>query len=118
MVDNITNYGKNGLYEWFFQRVTAVVIGVYFVYLHCYILNAPAEYLTWYSLYCNWFFKIFSTFVFMCVIIHAWVGMWTIFTDYVTVIAARTILQIMLNTLFFVLLVVFIDSLWFINGMW
>lgn len=118
MVNTVTNYGRSGLYEWFFQRVTAVAITLYFVFLHYYLLVIPTTYEAWFGLYCNGLFKISSTLIFVCIIIHAWIGLWTVLTDYLKIVKLRAFCQIVANTIFFICFIVFVDSLWFTDGLW
>ncbi|RLA58972.1 MAG: succinate dehydrogenase, hydrophobic membrane anchor protein, partial [Gammaproteobacteria bacterium] len=35
MVTAVTNLGRSGLYDWLMQRVTAVILLAYFLYVGC-----------------------------------------------------------------------------------
>ena len=41
MVTSVTSLGKNGLYDWIIQRVTAVVLGLYFLVMMGFLLFTP-----------------------------------------------------------------------------
>lgn len=83
MVTNITNLSRSGLYDWMLQRVTALILGGYFVFLMVYLLTSPGlEYSQWSALFAETWMKIFTLLTLVAVLAHAWVGMWTITTDY------------------------------------
>lgn len=85
MVTNVTNFSRSGLYDWMAQRVSAVVLAAYFLFLLGYLIANPGlEYAQWHELFsANWM-RIFSLLALVALSVHAWVGMWTISTDYLT----------------------------------
>ena len=85
MVTNVTNFSRSGLYDWMAQRVSAVVLAVYVLFLLGYvILNADMDYAQWHGLFSNNAMRIFSLLALVAVGVHAWVGLWTVTTDYLT----------------------------------
>jgi succinate dehydrogenase / fumarate reductase membrane anchor subunit len=88
MVTNVTNLSRSGLYDWMAQRVSAVVLAAYFLFLIGYIIVHPGlDYATWHGLYSSTAMRIFSLLALVALGAHAWVGMWTIATDYLTPMA-------------------------------
>lgn len=85
MVTNVTNFSRSGLYDWMAQRVSAVVLAAYFLFLIGYlVVNPGLTYAQWHELFsANWM-RIFSLLALVALSVHAWVGMWTISTDYLT----------------------------------
>ena len=48
MVTNVTNFSRSGLYDWMAQRVSAVVLAAYFLFLLGYLIaNPDLEYAQW-----------------------------------------------------------------------
>lgn len=85
MVTNVTSFGRSGLYDWVVQRFTAVVLGVYFVALLGYLLLTPdLDYAQWKELFSHTWMRIASLLALLSMCAHAWVGLWTISTDYLT----------------------------------
>ena len=85
MVTNVTNFSRSGLYDWMAQRVSAVVLAAYVLFLLGYIvLNPGMGYAEWHGLFSNNAMRIFSLLTLVALGVHAWVGMWTISTDYLT----------------------------------
>ncbi|MNZ61341.1 Succinate dehydrogenase hydrophobic membrane anchor subunit [compost metagenome] len=88
MVTNVTNFSRSGLYDWMAQRVSAVVLAAYFLFLLGYLLFNPGlTYAEWHGLFSHTSMRIFSLLALVALSVHAWVGMWTISTDYLTPMA-------------------------------
>ena len=67
------------------QRVSAVVLAAYFLFLIGYVVAHPGiDYTQWHGLFSNNAMRIFSLLALVALGAHAWVGMWTIATDYLT----------------------------------
>lgn len=114
-----TNFGRSGVYDWIIQRVSAIVLAFYTVFLVGYVLATPdLTYDQWSSLFSYTWVKIFSIGALVSICAHAWVGLWTISTDYLTeghVPAAnllRRLFQLMYVVVIFVYLVWGIDIIW------
>lgn len=88
MVTNVTNLSRSGLYDWMAQRVSAVVLAAYFLFLIIYLVVHPGlQYAQWHALFSAMWMRIFSLLALVALGAHAWVGMWTIATDYLTPMA-------------------------------
>ena len=85
MVTNVTNLSRSGLYDWMAQRVSAVVLALYTLFLLGYLVFNPGlGYEEWRELFSQNWMRIFSLLTLVALSAHAWVGMWTISTDYLT----------------------------------
>ena len=88
MVTNVTNFSRSGLYDWMAQRVSAVVLAAYTLFLLGYVICTPGMgYAEWHGLFSHTAMRIFSLLALVALSVHAWVGMWTISTDYLTPMA-------------------------------
>jgi succinate dehydrogenase / fumarate reductase membrane anchor subunit len=113
MVDNILTLTSRGLRDWLIQRVTSVIIALYSLFIVGFILLHPQfQFDEWQSLFSYNIMKIFSLLALFSVILHAWIGMWTVFTDYIKCYCLRLLLQILVAILFFCCLVWGIVVLW------
>lgn len=85
MRNSATSFSRSGLSDWLVQRVSAYILGLYFVVVLGFLLcRAPVDYATWHAfMTCN-AMRIFSLLAVLALAAHAWIGMWTVFTDYVT----------------------------------
>lgn len=84
----IMSLTSTGLKDFFVQRVTAVIIAVYFAYLIiealCLSHSGQLNYESWYSLFTgSMFFRIATLMAYLAVFFHAWVGIWIICGDYI-----------------------------------
>lgn len=120
MVTNVTNFSRSGLYDWMAQRVSAVVLAAYFLFLIGFVVCHPGlTYEEWNGLFSQSWMRIFSLLALLSLAVHAWVGMWTITTDYLTNMAigkwatgVRFLVQALCGMLMFVLFVWGVQILW------
>ena len=83
MVTAVTSMGRSGLYDWLMQRVTAVILLAYFAYIGLALLGG-VDYASWKELHSQTWMRVFSMLALFSLAIHAWVGLWAVFTDYLT----------------------------------
>ena len=85
MVTSATSLGKNGLSDWMVQRVSAVILGVYFICVMSFMIaNPDLSFAEWKAYMGSAYMKIFTFLALISLAGHAWVGMWTVSTDYLT----------------------------------
>jgi len=113
MVTNVTSFGRSGLYDWVTQRVTAVVVGAYSIFLLAYVLFSPElTYEQWSGLFSQNWMRIFSLLTLLCIAGHAWVGLWTVATDYIKPTGLRFVFQSICGAVMFAYFVWGIEILW------
>ena len=94
MVTNVTSLTGNGLKDWLIQRVTAVYFAVFSCFLLGYIITHPyLTYVDWLSLFHCGLFQISAAIALFALILHSWIGIWTVTTDYITCTAIRLSVQ-------------------------
>ena len=85
MVTNVLSLGRSGLYDWVIQRLSAVIILLYVLCHAAIVIGTPEmTYSEWRGLFANTTMRIFSLVTLLALCAHAWVGIWTIATDYLT----------------------------------
>ncbi len=120
MVTNVTNFSRSGLFDWMAQRVSAVVLAAYFLFLLGYLVTSPdLSYAQWHGLFSSTGMRVFSLLALVSLGAHAWVGMWTISTDYLTpmafgkaAVAVRFLFQAVSGMAMFVFFVWGVQILW------
>ncbi|WP_372613787.1 succinate dehydrogenase, hydrophobic membrane anchor protein [Halomonas sp.] len=113
MVTNITNLGRSGLSDWLIQRVSAVILALYTLFIVLYLLFNPGlDYEAWNGLFSQTWMRIFSLLAFVSLAAHAWIGLWTVTTDYLKPTGIRVGVQILVILSIFVFLVWGIQVLW------
>ena len=120
MVSNITNLGRNGVSDWLIQRVSAVVLLAYVIFLAFYIGTHPdLTFQQWQGLFASVGMRAFSLLALLALCAHAWIGMWTVFTDYLTSAvlgSAATVVRLGFQLL--CLLVLFAYFVWCVQILW
>lgn len=85
MVTAITNLGRSGLYDWLIQRLSAVAMTAYLIFIVAYLaLNPELQYGQWYALFDQLWMRVFSLITLLSIVAHAWIGLWSVVTDYIT----------------------------------
>lgn len=112
-VKGITTLTGSGAKDWFFQRLSGIILAIYTLFLVGFMIShAPLDYPTWFNLFSHTAMKIFTVLALLSLIWHAWIGIWTVFSDYVTIASIRVILQVL------VILVLVVCFLWAIHIVW
>ncbi len=120
MVTNVTSLGRNGLYDWLIQRVSAVVMLAYMLFLAWAVMTTPdMQFADWRGLFAGTGMKIFSLVALLSLCAHAWIGMWTVSTDYLTprfVGGSATALRLLFQMACLLVLIVYF--IWCVRILW
>lgn len=116
MVANITSLTGNGLRDWLIQRVSAVILGVYFLLLLGFAcLHPDLQYQHWLTLLHTPWFRIASLLALIALVLHAWLGIWTITTDYLSGVCLRICVQLLVILVLLASLIWGVEILWELN---
>ncbi|MGP9688545.1 succinate dehydrogenase, hydrophobic membrane anchor protein [Psychrobacter sp. AOP22-C1-C5] len=107
-----TGLTGSGSRDWIVQRISAVVLAVYSVVLLGFFLtHSNVTYVEWSSFMTSLPMRLFSLVTILALAGHAWVGMWTVFTDYITsgkMGESAPRLRLVLQTLMIIAILVFL----------
>lgn len=92
-VKSATGLTGSGSRDWILQRISAVVLAVHAVVVIGFFLFNQVDYNAWHGFMMSLPMKLFSLVAILSLVFHAWVGMWTVFTDYVKSSGLRIVLQ-------------------------
>jgi succinate dehydrogenase / fumarate reductase membrane anchor subunit len=113
MVKSVLGVNHQGLHDWVVQRASAILMAVYSIGLVFYIVShSGLSFAEWHSLFSKEWMKVVTVLFLLSLLWHAWVGIWTILTDYVKSFVIRTIFD------FFVLLMLFACFFWGVLILW
>ena len=73
-----------GLIIWNFQRYSSVFILIYLVYIVGFIFSKDFNFFSWSDFFLSFEMRIYTSIVFLTIMIHAFIGLWTVGTDYLT----------------------------------
>lgn len=121
MVTSVTSFGRSGLSDWLIQRVSAVILAAYFIFMGGYLLlkGASLDYVQWVELHQGIVMRIFSLLAILSLAAHAWIGLWAVLTDYITTRMMgpkATALRVLLQVGMIVVTVIYV--IWAINILW
>ena len=85
-----------GMRDWLSQRVTATLMALFTALLLAQVIfsKGPIGYDTWAGIFSAQWMKVLTFVIFVCLGLHAWVGMRDIWMDYVKPVALRLVLQV------------------------
>ncbi len=120
MVTSVTNLGRSGVHDWLIQRISSVFMAAYIVFLVAYIaLNPELDYLQWRNLFDQLWMRVFSLVTLLSIVSHAWIGLWSVLTDYITSMtmggkatALRVLAEVLLGVVALTYTVWGIEILW------
>ena len=95
MVNNVTSLTGNGFKDWIVQRATAVFLTGYFLYLFVFMVTHPhMQFEQWHGLFAATCFKIATVVALVSILLHSWIGIWTVTTDYIKCSCLRGSIQL------------------------
>ncbi|CAI8170324.1 MAG: Succinate dehydrogenase hydrophobic membrane anchor subunit [Cellvibrionales bacterium UBA7375] len=123
MVKSVTSLGRSGLSDWLLQRVSALIMSAYLLFMvGFFVLNPSPSYEQWSGLHSSLAMRIFSLLTILSIAAHAWIGIWCVLTDYITVrligpkaTPIRMFLQLAMIAVILFYVVWTLDILWGFN---
>ena len=102
---------QSGTIQWWAQRSTTLIIAAYIVSLLALSLVIPNDASAWESLLFSPTMRVLGTLGLLALILHAWIGIWIVVTDYVPLCVRSWVLRgfIALSA---------IESIWVIGLFW
>ncbi|WWO97378.1 MAG: succinate dehydrogenase, hydrophobic membrane anchor protein [Candidatus Dasytiphilus stammeri] len=87
--------GLNGIYDWLLLRISAIIIGFYIIYIGFFFLTIDSiNYMSLHTFFESKITKFFTIIALLSTIIHSWIGIWQVLTDYIKSLILRLILQL------------------------
>ncbi|NIF20807.1 MULTISPECIES: succinate dehydrogenase membrane anchor subunit [Pantoea] len=97
MVSNASALGRSGIQDWLLIRASAMLIALYTLYLLGFVvMSYPLTYDVWHGFFASAFTKVFTLLTLFAILIHGWIGMWQVLTDYVKPVAIRLVAQLVI----------------------
>lgn len=113
MVKTVLSVAHIGLREWKIQRITAIYMAIFSIWFLGYLIFHPGiSFAEWHTFFSNAAVKVATILCLVSILYHAWIGMWTIFTDYVKCTVLRCALEGVMLLMLFACLVWGVLILW------
>ncbi|MFC1507728.1 succinate dehydrogenase, hydrophobic membrane anchor protein [Pseudomonadota bacterium] len=105
MVNNVSTVGRNGIHDFILIRATAIILTFYTIYMVGFFAFGPdLSFDTWTAFFGKLSTKVFTMLALMSILIHAWIGLWQVLTDYIKPAALRAGIQFGVVVVLFVYL--------------
>jgi len=103
----------NGLRDWLIQRFSSLIIAAYFIVLVGFFCKYPNfDFVQLRDFFATSWVQIFTLLALLSVFCHAWVGVWTVITDYIKPVVLRFLIQAL------VILALFVYFFWGVEILW
>jgi succinate dehydrogenase / fumarate reductase membrane anchor subunit len=112
MVKVAGTFGRSGVHDYILLRASALILLAYTLYLVGFVASADINYATWSAFFSLTMTKVFSLFALISMLVHAWIGLWQILTDYVKCTKLRGALQFLLTSVAFIYVIFGFVILW------
>lgn len=106
MVKAVYAVNHQGLRDWLVQHISAFIMALYTLFLVGFLVwHQEIDFATWHNLFKHGWMKVSTAVVFLLLLFHAWIGVWTVITDYIKCAMIRLSLYVVillaLTALFF-----------------
>lgn len=94
MLTSVTSLTGNGLKDWLLQRVSAIIFAAYILCVLGFTLtHAGVNYTQWLNFHKLLIMRVFFMLALLSYVVHAWIGIWTVTTDYINCSKLRFLVQ-------------------------
>ena len=112
MVKVAGTFGRSGVHDYVLLRASALILLAYVLYFIGFVTFADITYSAWVGFFSLTLTKVFSLFALIAMLVHAWIGIWQVLTDYIKSTALRAALQFALTSVAFIYLLSGFVILW------
>ncbi|WP_286232717.1 succinate dehydrogenase, hydrophobic membrane anchor protein [Thalassotalea sediminis] len=113
MVNNAATVGRSGVHDFILLRASAVLLAAYTLYLLGFFVTTPEiTFDIWQGFFANICTKVFTVLALFALLIHAWIGVWQVLSDYVKPAFLRGVLQFLFAVLLLAYLITGFLTVW------
>ncbi|TAJ77400.1 MAG: succinate dehydrogenase, hydrophobic membrane anchor protein [Gallionellaceae bacterium] len=113
MLNRVLTGAHYGLRDWLAQRVTAVVMALFTLFVAGYLLWQPrVDYDVWTGLFAHDVMRSFALLFLLSLFYHAWIGVRDIVMDYVKPASVRLLIHVA------VILALLLYAIWSVQILW
>lgn len=95
MIGMNTSFGRSGVHDWRMQRLSALVLLVYLVFIGYSVCTiSEFNFTQWSAIFAPVWVQVFTFISVVAISVHAWAGLWIVSTDYFKAPAIRNIFQL------------------------
>lgn len=117
MVKVASTFGRSGTHDYVLLRATAVILATYAIFLVAFMVSVDTiTYAVWTNLFANIGMKIYTMLALTAVLIHGWIGIWQVITDYVKNTGLRALIQFIVSVALIVYWLAGLLIVWPVEG--
>ncbi len=95
----VTSSSHSGLSEWLFQRLSAIYLGLFIIYLAIRFTVWPiTDFTAWHDWFASPVVRISWLLAFTSLLVHAWIGIRSVFLDYLKPFRLRFVVSMIFAT--------------------
>lgn len=99
-----------GMRQWLAQRLSAVVMALYtLVFVVLIAVKQPGNYTEWLAFFSPWWWRLATLLSWICLTMHAWLGVRDVLKDYIFNVAVRSYLQLLVD------MALIVDLIWMVT---
>ena len=100
MVNNAATVGRSGVHDFILLRSSAIILALYTLFLVGFFVTTPdVTFEIWQGFFGHLGTKIFSILAIIALLMHAWIGVWQVLSDYIKPAFLRGALQFFFSVL-------------------
>ena len=113
MVNNAATVGRSGVHDFILIRASAIILVAYTLYILGFFITTPeVTYEIWQGFFTSLFTKVATVLALFALLIHAWIGVWQVLSDYIKPAFLRGVLQFFFAVLLLTYLVTGFLTVW------
>ena len=117
MVKVASTFGRSGTHDYILLRASAIIMALYSIFLVSFMVTAePLSYAAWTQLFAHLGMKVFTMLALTSILIHGWIGIWQVLTDYVKNSGVRAFIQFVVSVALIVYWLVGRMVVWPVGG--
>ncbi|WDE10318.1 succinate dehydrogenase, hydrophobic membrane anchor protein [Thalassomonas haliotis] len=94
MVNNAATVGRSGVHDFILLRASALILACYVLFMAGFFVITPqVTFDIWHGLFSSLAMKVFTLLAIIAVLVHAWIGIWQVLSDYIKTAFLRGALQ-------------------------
>ena len=98
MVNVVASAGRNGVHDFILIRASAIILTLYTLLVAGFFVVTPeVTYDAWHSFFGLMSVKIATLLAVLSLVIHAWIGIWQVLSDYIKPAFLRGLLQFLFS---------------------
>lgn len=113
MVNNAATVGRSGIHDFILIRASAIILAAYVLYILGFFITTPeVTYDIWQGFFSGMCTKVATVLALFSLLVHAWIGVWQVLSDYVKPALLRGVLQFFFAVLLLAYLVTGLLTVW------